>query len=218
MAVQDSTIFSRRHAARWPVSWGSIIAGFMVFLAVGVLLIAVGSAVGLTFGDGMPGTMTGIWIAFSTLVALWVGGMVTGQWIEKEQPSEALTNGVMLWSLAFISITVLALNGLELGMTSMFGLSNIMASIAPQGMNDLAQLQSQLNLSDVQVQQLQNQMQNSANRVFTAENAREGAWWSVAGIVLSMCAAVGGALFGTRSDLITRELKIHRDHTEYRAA
>ena len=200
---------------RWRVNWGGIFAGFMVFVAVTMVLVSLGTAMALTFGDGVPGALTTIWIALSTLVGIWLGGVISGQWIEREQNLEAATNGILLWGLAFIAFIALAINGIEMGLGALFGIANVVPThLSP---TDIAQIQAQLNLSDAEFSSIR-EMLTRGSDIFTPETARQAAWWSLVGIVLSMGSAVCGALVGGKSNLITRELEVLNRNSKYKAA
>lgn len=192
----------RGSADRWKVSWGGIFAGAMITLGFFLLLSTLGTALGFTVGDNAPGTGTAIWVGISALFALFAGGWVASQWVGHETKMEALINGAALWSVVFIAVGWLTLNGIQTGFSSIMGLSSLITSATAFSVEDLARLQQQLGLTDQQMSNLQQQLQAQLGNIFSPAQARSAAWWSFFGIVISMLASIGGSLVGTRTNLV----------------
>ncbi len=71
-------------------------------MAIYVLLMSLGVAVGMSVSDDMSsrnfGTSAGVWGFISLLIALFAGGWVTTQVTVGESRTEAVLYGVVLWA------------------------------------------------------------------------------------------------------------------------
>lgn len=105
------------------VSWGAIIAGTAVVLAVSMLLSILGSAIGMFILDptssepfsGVFGTVS-IWTGVSILIGLACGGFVAG----KLAGADGLIHGFVVWSVTMIA-GVLLVGSLTAGMIKLTG-------------------------------------------------------------------------------------------------
>ena len=89
------------------LSWGAILAGFVVATMVQIVLSVLGVAVGFTTWDvGDPardlGMGLGIWIAVSTLLSLLVGGIITGRLAGVLSRGDGAIHGVVMWGIAML--------------------------------------------------------------------------------------------------------------------
>lgn len=93
-------------------SWGAIIAGTAVALAVQVLLMLLGTAIGMATinpaseANPMDGIATGglVWWTISSIIAMFIGGWVSGR-LSNGNPKDGLMHGVMVWALSTLLIT-----------------------------------------------------------------------------------------------------------------
>ncbi|MHB0957766.1 MAG: hypothetical protein ACYC0X_18635 [Pirellulaceae bacterium] len=189
-------------SVRSRISWGAILAGAAVAIAFYALLMALGVAVGMSVSDDVNmrslGTGAGVWGFISLLVALFTGGWVTTQVTAGETRTEAILYGVVLWATTSVLLLWLAANGVQAGMSA------AMAAQSVSGAN--------------QVQMTADPGFTPEQRQAAIERAREagkdGAWWAFAGILLSMIAAIGGALVGPVELTVRRDTRHVRDqHT-----
>ncbi len=112
------------------VSWGAIFAGFVVAFATMVLLLLLGGAIGLSvLNVASPGDAeawswgAGIWYILSTIIALFVGGMVAGRLAGVPRSVDSMLHGAATWGL--IIVASLLLTGTALG--QLFGAATGMA-------------------------------------------------------------------------------------------
>lgn len=98
------------------ISWRSIFAGLVTFIALSVLFSLVGTAVGLggtdlTAENPTEGVGTGliIWTIFSLAVSLGVAGFIAGLTANKA----GLIHGFLTWALGVIAIVVLAVSAVS---------------------------------------------------------------------------------------------------------
>lgn len=166
------------------VRWGPIISGVIFALATQLILSSLFGAIGASTiaGSGAPRTITpdvaanvGIWSTIALLVSLFVGGWVTTRACGPMNRNTALLNGAILWA------TTLAVSSwlLASGVWGAFGIvvPSVMVAVPP--------------ITEPGV---------------TAEEAREIAaatsaalWWFVFGSLLSLAAALMGAVLGART-------------------
>ena len=188
------------------VSWGAIAAGAVVALAVGLLLSALGTAMGLTISGRIDEqglrTGAGIWAVVSLLIALFVGGCVASRCTVGETKSEAMAYGVLVWGVVVALMLWLAAVGLRMGFTAVISLASSPAAVELLRMSD-AELRN-LGLTQEQISRLRGRVNEAQaggqtltddGRAITDDpRTTSAAWWTFAGMLLSMLAAVGGAV------------------------
>jgi hypothetical protein len=169
------------------VRWGPIIAGVLVALATQLVLSSLFGAIGAgtIAGSGAPRTIApdvaanvGIWSTLALLISLFVGGWVTTRTCGPMNRNTALLNGAILWA------TTIALSSwlLATGVWGTFGVVTPDVAVGvPPGVG-------------------------APQTAVTAEQARQIAdatsralWWFVLGSLLSLAAALMGAVVGARS-------------------
>ena len=200
--VVERSIDYGHDAVRSRISWGAILAGAAVALAIYSLLMALGIAVGLSVSDDANsrsiGMGAGVWGFISLLVALFAGGWVTTQVTAGETRTEAILYGVVLWATTSVLLLWLAANGVQAGMN---------AAMAAQSMTD-----DNRAVATADAGPTPEERQASIDRA--REAGEEGAWWAVAGILLSMVAAIAGAMVGPVELTVRRDTRHLRDqHT-----
>lgn len=93
------------------VSWGAVIAGAIVAIAVGTLLSVLGVAIGATNIDtlerstpdaGTFGLASGIWATFASLLAMGIGGYVAARLSGTNSNQDGILHGLTVWALALI--------------------------------------------------------------------------------------------------------------------
>jgi hypothetical protein len=175
------------------VSWGAIIAGAVVALATHFLLTLLGAAIGLTVSDNVSsdtlGTGAAIWAILATAVALFVGGWVTSQCVAGEDKREAVIYGVIMWGVVFAMILWLVASGVRSGFGAMVGVANAAGNepIAYTGLIGEARDAAESARAVASDPRNQEQARNTASNV---------TWWTLLGTVLSMAAAIAGAVVG----------------------
>ena len=189
-------------SVRSRISWGAILAGAAVAMAIYALLMALGVAVGMSVSDDVNtrtlGTGAGVWGFISLLVALFAGGWVTTQVTTGESRTEAILYGVVLWATTSVLLIWITANGARAG---------IDAAVAVQSMTGGNQA-----AATTDTEQSPEERQAALERA--REAGKEGSWWAFAGLLLSMVAAIGGALVGPVELTVRRDTRHFRDpHT-----
>ena len=188
-------------AVRSRISWGAILAGAAVAMAIYAVLMALGVAVGMSVSDDMNsrtlGTSAGVWGFISLLIALFVGGWVTTQVTTGESRTEAILYGVVLWATTSVLMIWMAANGVSAGAD---------AAVAVRSMT------GNQSAASTETGQTEEQREDALERA--REAGEEGAWWAFGGMLLSMVAAIGGALVGPVELTVRRDTRHRRDpHT-----
>jgi hypothetical protein len=186
------------------ISWGAILAGTLLALGVYFLLGTLGSAAGLSTSDRMnPTTLqsgTVLWAFLTTIVALFIGGLVTSLFTAGENKTEAVMSGIVMWALLFALLLVLGGAGIRAGFNAMQGMASSAqtastlswetgAREAGVPVEKIEDWRRQAGSGDKTVQDPRNQQEvlNAATRI---------SWYAFAGTWLSMLAAAAGALVG----------------------
>lgn len=200
------------YPVRSRVSWGAIFAGAVMALATYLILTLLGAAIGLTVSDRVntDNLQTGgaIWAVASTIIALFFGGWVTTQCTVGENKLEAVVHGVITWGLVLALLLGLLGMGVRAGFSAMAGMAGLGIETArattPEDWEAAARRAgiSQETINDMR-QRAQNApaearrtAEDPATRAAVADRATEATWWTLLGTVLSMAAAVAGALVG----------------------
>ena len=172
--VTNTTLESPAHLApaayaapRQRISWGAVFAGALLALITELGLSLLGAGIGLSTVDplqeGNPvnglGTGAIVWYGLSTLVALYVGGLVAGRLAGAPRRADGLLHGLLSWALVtlftFYLLTT-AVGSIISGVGGVAGRALTMAgsgiaSVAPQAGDALkGELKNQgSDLSDV---------------------------------------------------------------------
>ncbi len=177
------------------VSWGAVLAGAVVALAVYVTLFVLAGAIGVTTLEHLR-TTTLAWaipivLAIALLAALFLGGYVASRTTAGEDKTEAAIYGVLVWGATF-AMLFLAGNSVSAGL---FSVLQPTAQTASNNNGGGAGDQAQPGANGEQQAKAQAAMDKA--RSLPAELSPTGmAWWTFASLVLSLLAAVGGSLVG----------------------
>ncbi|MBX9582611.1 MAG: hypothetical protein K2X87_20075 [Gemmataceae bacterium] len=178
------------------VIWGAVFAGLFVTLTVFLVLGHLGAAVGLSSADQLSGeaiaTGAGIWALAAALVAFFCGGCVASRLTAGESRGEAAVYGTILWGLTFFLLLWMTGSVLRTGFTGVIGTANV-AATATAAPADWEQAAQRAGLTPDQANRLRAEL---PSEVRVRAVSAEAAWWSLAGVVVSLAAAVGGAVAG----------------------
>jgi ABC-type transport system involved in multi-copper enzyme maturation permease subunit len=194
-------------AVRSRVSWGAIISGVFVALAVAVLMLSLGAALGFSASGNVRGdyvaTGVAIWGVLTALVSLFLGGWVVSQFTAGENKLEAFLYGVILWGVIFTVSMVAQFSILRTMFGAVISTADVAATAERSGAVDWNKLAKDANLSQEQLDRIRGSVPTSQDVQQAVDDPefRKGAikvsWWSLAAIVVSMLAAVGGSLTGS---------------------
>ena len=176
--------------ARDRIRWGPILAGLVTTLASMLVLTVLGLALGLSVfeptSDGSDvGVAAAIWSALSALASFFLGGWVAGKTAAVHGDDNALLNGFMVGATALALI---------LWLTST-GVGNLLGGLGAN-ISDIARIGAdQVSNADIGA------ATESAGTAAVAayDEARNSAWGTLAGLLLSLGAATVGGMVGHKA-------------------
>lgn len=129
------------------ISWGSIFAGAVIALAIGLMLNALGAAIGATMVDATShdtpaasslGIGAGLWLLISNLIALAIGAYAAARLSGTADGTDGTLHGLAVWATTFL-ISAVLLGNLIAGVasTAATGASSVIGGLA-QGTGSMA--------------------------------------------------------------------------------
>jgi ABC-type transport system involved in multi-copper enzyme maturation permease subunit len=190
------------------IAWGPIVAGSVLALAFFFLLSLLGAATGLSVSNNVDVNNIGIGAAIYAIVVvafcLFVGGAVSTILTVGENKREAAIYGLLVWSLTFVMMLGLIAGGLRAGfgaMASVVTAGSQVAEATPQDRLDAIARDSGVDQADVK--DLRAKIKAKYDEQMTPEKKQQAlatgtnaTWIAFAGVLVSMLAAVGGAMCG----------------------
>jgi hypothetical protein len=191
------------------ISWSAILAGAVVGIAMYMLLILLGAAIGLSVDEAADDDTLGwgavIWSIVASMLAMFVGGWIASLCTAGESHREAAIYGVVTWAVALGIMLWLVAAGVGAGLNAMMGLASVDASSVDDG--DWAAAARRAGINADTVNQWQQSVQNApaaanqaaqqpANQQAVEDAAEKASWGALAGMALSLAAAIGGAMVG----------------------
>lgn len=212
------------------VSWSALLAGLVVAIAVYATLMMLAVAIGVTTRDriaDMPeqAAIIGAIIALiSAWVALFLGGMVASRVTVGEDKLEAIIYGVLLWGAVFV-FSVLA--SASMANTAIIG-SGLWAQTEPakeayrEGKQIVNEQKNQpakdaqgntnppANDQKTEMKKQADRIQGATEEALDRLNPTAVAWLTFLAMILSICAAIGGAIVGAGPELVVQQLRDRR--------
>jgi hypothetical protein len=201
------------------ISWGPVFAGAVVALAIYLLLTLLGTAIGATVttrtnaattDTGLNAVITAgvIWAIVSMLLALFAGGWVASQLSVGETPMEAAVFGIVVWGTTVAFLLFLLAAGVTSGFNAMIGMATLADRYADRTAQEEIEdtfrrrgyTQEQIDNWKESLKDLPARMKaaadDAATRQAVGNRVTAASWWTLVGTILSMAAAIGGALSG----------------------
>lgn len=194
------------------VSWGGIWGGVLTAVGLLILMAALGLAVGITAADPQAtdartmGTAAGIWGGVSLLIALFVGGTVATRIGATYDGATGFWEGALVWVVSILLMAYLAASGVSNlvgGAFSLMDSASQAVGTMMQGQGDpvAAQANQAASRGQAAVEGLKQQFDSGMLQQKAAEAkpaASRTAWITFGALVLSLLAAVLGAMVGRR--------------------
>lgn len=193
------------------ISWGAILAGAVMAMAISFVLTLLGQAIGISFSDRTSrdslGFAAAIWTIVTSVVGLFVGGWITSQCVVGETKTESVVHGIIMWGVAFAMLLWGTASGVRSNFTAMMHVANtagVIDSAERQNVPSASTAAIPQENADRIVRSGDRSTDDSRARVPASEDARanndraaaRATWWTLANTILSVIAAVGGALLG----------------------
>jgi hypothetical protein len=187
------------------ISWGAILAGGFLALALHVLLTVLGAAVGLSMSDNVENATLRntalIWAVIVVAASFFIGGLITSLFTVGENKIEACIYGVVMWAFVTGVLLMIATSGVRAGYNGLLGVANVAQGTSRSDWESAAR---DAGVSPEQLETWRKQtVSNAANKAQdpqTREEVRKGAqtaaWYVFGGTWLSMLAAALGAYLG----------------------
>jgi uncharacterized membrane protein len=194
------------------VSWAAVFAGAVLALAIFFVLSLLGASIGLSvYEDVNRNTLNygaAAWAIISLLISLFLGGWFVSQATVGENKCEAAVHGILMWGVFFALTLGLTAMGIRAGFNSLIGAATIAekTGINDQANVDRGTLDKNLRdagFNDQQIAKVHETLDNPVQKARdvvndpqTRENVKTASWWTLFGVLLSMAAALVGALVG----------------------
>jgi len=190
------------------ISWGAVLAGAVVAMAVYMVLTTLGTAIGFSIGrDTRVETLAGgalVWAILTTALALFAGGWTTSQLTAGETKCESMVHGLILWGTIVAAMLWMTTTGVRSGFNAMLSVAYAGQTAADgdleSGARQLGFTQAQIDEAKAKLNRTAEDTRDAANDRDTKDSARRGVamltWGALFGMLLSMGAAIGGALVG----------------------
>jgi len=190
------------------ISWGAIVAGSFLALAMHVLLTVLGAAVGLQMSDNVENATLRntalIWAVIVVATSFFVGGLVTSLFTVGENKVEACIYGVVMWAFVTGVLLMMAASGVRAGYNGLLGVANVAQGTSRSDWETAAkdagvspeQLDAWRKQAASNVANASNKAQDPQTRENVRQSAQTAAWYVFGGTWLSMLAAALGAYVG----------------------
>lgn len=162
------------------ISWGAVLSGAVIALAVGLMLNLLGAGVGAAMVDATgrdtPGASSfgigaAIWLVVSNLIGLAIGGYAAARLSGSADRTDGTLHGLSVWATSFL-ISAVLLGNLASGVatTAVNGASNLIGGLA-QGAGSIASAAGEQAANRTSNERLQSGAQALVDRV---QNALSG--------------------------------------------
>lgn len=205
------------------ISWGAIVAGSVLALALYFLLTLLGSAIGFSVSDKFEGRNIGagaaVYAVLVTAACLFAGGVVASQFTAGENKREAAMYGLLVWAAVFTMLLWLMATGVKAGFNTMVGVATAGSAAVDTAAKNVTQADAEeaarkFGFSQQQIDEVKQRARNApadakaavedpANQARAQEVAREAGevatrvtWWAFLGTLVSMLAASAGGYVG----------------------
>ena len=176
------------------ISWPAVVAGAVVAVATNLVLTLFFAALGVTIAEAgvrenTIGTAALFAALLSIILSLFVGGWVSTQLTAGETERESVLYGILTWALVVgFSLAIVGM-GARAGYFAIVG-GSMIAQQNPA-------VQQKLEEAKATVEQKKEEVKNDPAAQEKAEKAAMYASWAaLVGTMLSMAAAIGGAMVG----------------------
>jgi hypothetical protein len=195
------------------VSWQAVFAGAVIAVAMYVVLVMLGSAVGVSLSDTdirnrTLGIAAAAWLVISLIASLFVGGFITTQCSVGENRQEAVVHGVLTWAAVVLIMTVMTTTALRGGYGALMGAATLSRTVTDPANTDWEAVARRAGIPQDRIDAWREQARNLPNRAreeaedtdnqqAALNTAKAATWWGLVGLIVSIASAVGGAVAGS---------------------
>jgi len=203
------------------IKWGPIFAGALIALGLYFLFGLLGAAVGLTVSDRVnPNNLkigVIVWNVLIICVSLFVGGLITSQFMVGENKVEAALYGLIMWALLYGFLLGLGALGAQSGFNAMMGMTNLANASSPNTWEVTARNagipEDQIEAWRRKLNEGVHNVQDPANQQAMMEAATRTTWYAFIGTWVSMMAAAAGSLLGAGPTFRVMYVPVHPSTT-----
>ena len=193
--MQEAFIGTDRDHRGTNASWGAVLAGTVMFLALMVVFGLISGALGLS---GAGGIVVAIWSIIAMVLALAAAGFVAGALAMRG----GLLHGLVTWATSLVGILVLV--GV-LGAGVLGAVGGALGGVAQGADVSLEEMEQATEDVDVDEQEVDEAQQEAGDAAQEAQGAAAAsAWGAVAGLILGAAVAGFAGVAGARSTLTRR--------------
>lgn len=182
------------------VSWGAILSGAFLALGIYFLFATIGAAVGLTAADRVSNTTAEYsavaWAIGTTVVALFVGGLITSLFTAGENKSEAVCSGIIMWAVLFCLMLGLGALGVRAGSASMVHLTDNNNTSNSQQSWEVGARAAGVSAEQIEDWRRKSNSADPRDEQSRKDAAKRMGWYAFGGTWLAMAAAAAGAFVG----------------------
>lgn len=205
------------------ISWGAIIAGSVLALAIYFLLTLLGGAIGFSISDNTTaqglGLVAAIWAIVVTAGCMFIGGYIASQLSVGENKTEGALSGLLVWAVVFAILLWLMSTGVRAGFNAMIGVATagtaaVQTTADNTTLSDWESAAQRAGVSSDRIAEWKRTATNAPSNIKSAvddtdiseraasiadtagDAATKVAWYTFLGTLLSMIAAALGGLIG----------------------
>jgi hypothetical protein len=143
------------------------------------------------------------WAVASLLIALFLGGYVVSQCTVGESAGEAAIYGVVMWGVVVALLLWLPVTGVRLGFNAVMTMA-----ATPAGQQSAADWREQAQSAGFKAETIEanreafEKLGQNIRAAADDPRATQAAWWTFAGVLFSMLAAMAGAIAGSGPQVV----------------
>jgi hypothetical protein len=194
------------------ISWGAILAGSVLALALYFLLSLLGGAVGLSISDKVSGHALGSGAAIYSIAViagcLFLGGYVASHLTTGEDKLEGTLYGILVWATMSAMLICMLASGVRMGFNAVVGVATA-GNVVVDKPVDWEASARQAGVPQDRIDDWKTKtkdaptaagqaIEDPQNQKAAADAATRVAWYAFFGVWISMMAAAGGGYVGAR--------------------
>jgi len=182
------------------ISWGAIFGGMGIAMAAYLILTLLFMGIGVSLNENAIrsnafGIAAIVAAVITVVLSMFLGGWVTTQLTAGETQREAVIHGVLCWAAFTGAMLLMAAGTVRSGYAALVSGAMVVQN-APAGGPNVEPAMRNARLSQEQVDQVRAYLNDPRNQEMTKDTAMAVTWGALIGTLLSMGAAIGGALAG----------------------